>query len=77
MLIIYFCENCNSKRYFTSIKSDIVNCVNCNIPMITQKTNIASEVKSTEDSRFFGDEAIYNTVGSRITEKRSKHFTSK
>lgn len=45
--------------------------------MITQKTNIASEVKSTEDSRFFGDEAIYNTVGSRITEKKSKHFTSK
>lgn len=41
--------------------------------MTTTKNDIAVEVMTTEESRYMGDEAIFNTVGSRITDKFKSH----
>lgn len=45
--------------------------------MTRSSDNITADVMTSEEARYLGDEALYNTVGSRISEKHSKHFTSK
>lgn len=76
MIIIYKCENCDSKRYFSTVQISEVVCKKCNSKMIQPKTEVTSEVMTTEESRYLGDEALYNTVGGRVSEKYSKHFTT-
>lgn len=39
--------------------------------------NITADVMTSEEARFLGDEALYNTIGNRINDKYSKHFTGK
>lgn len=76
MLIIYQCSNCDSRRFFSSVQTEDVFCKNCNSKMDTPKNNVSSEIKTSEEARYLGDEALYNTVGSRITDKKSRHLTS-
>lgn len=77
MLIVYSCKNCNAKRYFSSVQSGEVRCKKCNGEMSRSSDNITADVMTSEEARFLGDEALYNTVGSRISSTHSKHFTGK
>ena len=45
--------------------------------MSRSSDNITADVRTSEEARYLGDEALYNTIGSRISEKHSRHFTSK
>lgn len=73
MFIKYICPSCKETRYFSSVKKDEVLCKNCGNVMTTTKNDIVVEVMTTEESRYIGDEAIFNTVGSRITDKFKSH----
>lgn len=77
MLITYCCKNCNKSRYFTSVQSTTVNCKDCNSEMLLKRGDVSSSIMTTEESRFLGDEAIYNTVGRQVAAKRSKHYAGK
>lgn len=77
MLIVYTCKNCGAKRYFSNVQNENVLCKKCNGEMSRSSDNITAEVMTSEEARYLGDEALYNTVGSRISEKHSRHFTSK
>lgn len=71
MVIQYTCPSCNSKRYFTSTQDKEVLCVKCNTKMETRKGGIAIKVESSEEARFMGDEALFNTLGNRISGKHT------
>lgn len=77
MLIIYHCTKCEGKRYFSNVQTKTVQCKNCNSEMQRSSDNITADVMTSEEARFLGDEALYNTVGNRINDKHSKHFTGK
>lgn len=39
------------------------------------KSDITSEIFTTEEARYLGDEAIFNTIGKRISNKHSTKHT--
>lgn len=67
MIIKYTCPNCNNTKAFATIQKNPVLCSNCKTEMTTSKTKIAIEVMTSEEARFIGDEALFNTVGDRIS----------
>lgn len=77
MIITYKCTDCNKSRYFSSIQKEKVTCKECGKEILPEKGNIGVSLMTTEESRFMGDEAIYNTVGKRVSGKHSKHYTGK
>lgn len=77
MFIKYICSNpgCKSTRVFSSVKSEKVICDKCNSEMLLEKNNVTSEVFTTPEARYLGDEALFNTVGKRISNKHTaKHL---
>ena len=76
MIIKYFCKNCQKKRFLTKLSSTDVICPNCNSIMELEKDNITIEMNSTEEDRFIADEALFNTVGARVTGRHENmHLT--
>lgn len=75
MLIKYTCE-CGSKRFFSSVQNDKVFCKNCGKEMQTLRDNLGSEILTTEESRYLGDEAIFNTIGKRVSNKKDIHHST-
>ena len=67
MIIKYTCPSCNRTKAFATIQKGPVVCSNCKTEMTTSKTKIAIEVMTSEEARFIGDEALFNTVGDRIS----------
>lgn len=77
MYIKYTCEACNKMRCFSKLPTTEILCPNCNNSMTTSKSDITSEIMTTPESRYLGDEAIYNTIGNRVSKKRNRHFATK
>lgn len=75
MFIKYICPNCNSSRSFTSVQKNKVLCKECNTEMILPRNDITSEVFSTPEARYLGDEALFNTIGKRISDKHDVKHT--
>lgn len=76
MLIKYICKNCNEERYFSNPQENVI-CKKCGNKMISEKDDIAVSVLSTEESRYLGDEAMFNTIGNRISNKINSRHTFK
>ena len=77
MLIKYNCTNpnCAEVRYFSSVQTELPLCKKCGSNMTDKKTNIVVEVMTTPESRFMGDEALFNTVGDRVSKKHRVRHT--
>lgn len=75
MLIEYKCKKCNSERCFSSIQKDKVLCKKCGSEMDPLRENISIDQYTTEEARYLADEAIYNTIGDRYSQKhRLEHL---
>lgn len=77
MFIKYICPNCKEIRYLSSIKKEDVLCKKCGNKMEVSKKNTSVEILSTPEARYLGDEAMYNTIGNRISEKHNRKHTTK
>lgn len=75
MFIKYVCPNCKNSKCYTSVQKEKVLCKNCKTEMILPRTDITSEIFTTEEARYLGDEAIFNTVGKRVSDKHSVKHT--
>lgn len=74
MFIKYICPKCNNSRVFSSVKKEKVLCKSCNIEMLLPRTELNSEIFTTPEARYLGDEALFNTVGKRVSAKHNiKH----
>lgn len=75
MLVTYICSKCDGKRFLTSVIKAPVLCKQCNESMYLKQDNISTDSQTTEEARFLADEALYNTIGDRISKKhRVKHL---
>lgn len=77
MFIKYVCPKCNSSRVFSTVKKEKVFCKNCNAEMFLPKSEVTSEVFTTPEARYLGDEAIFNTIGKRISTKHNAKHAEK
>lgn len=76
MFIKYTCAKCGKTRCFSKIQTDEVICPNCNTVMTTPRADVAVEVMTTPEARYLGDEALFNTIGDRVSKKhRIRHVT--
>lgn len=78
MFLIYRCDKCGSERYFTSKRTSDVFCEKCRDSKLTLvRDHVSVEIDTTPESRYLGDEAIFNTVGRRVSAKRNRHYAGK
>lgn len=65
MIITYVCKNCGSKRFLSKVEENVL-CKKCSGVMEISRSEINSDSITTQEARFIADEALYNTVGSRM-----------
>ncbi len=65
MIITYVCKNCGSKRFLSKVEENVL-CKKCSSVMEIPRSEINSDSITTQEARFIADEALYNTVGSRM-----------
>lgn len=74
MFIKYVCSKCNKKRVFSAVQKDKVFCKGCGAEMSLQKGDLVVEVMTTPEARFMADEALFNTIADRVSDKtRVRH----
>lgn len=74
LFIKYICPKCNKKRVFSTVQNESVTCKECGTKMDLQKSQLAVEVMTTEESRYLADEALYSTIADRVSDKtRVRH----
>ena len=77
MFIKYICDNCKSKRVFSTVQKDTILCKKCNNKMKLCKDCISVNVMSTPEARYIGDEAMFGTIGDRISGKHKQNHAVK
>lgn len=75
MFIEYKCKKCGAERCFSAVQKDKVVCKKCGSEMESTQDNISIDQYTTPEARYLADEAIYNTIGDRYSQKhRLEHL---
>lgn len=71
MFIKYYCKKCGNTRVFSN-KKDFIVCNKCGSNMYCNDNNKGIIINSSEEARYLADEALFNSIGDRISKKSSQ-----